>query len=108
MAKAKFASRGARGTALFLKEGSSGPAVAKLQAKLKEVGFNPGRPDGDFGPATTAALIGFQKSAGLLADGIAGTAHVDCIEFGRQRPVTLGDPGRDRQHRVEDVSVHPG
>jgi len=55
-----------------LQEGSTGAAVAKLQAKLKKIGFNPGRVDGDFGPATKAALIGFQKSSGLLADGIAG------------------------------------
>jgi len=72
MAKSHFRLKGARKTSLFLKEGSSGRAVAKLQAKLKQVGFNPGRVDGDFGPATKAALIGFQKSAGLLADGIAG------------------------------------
>src|SRR5512132_589101 len=62
----------ARRASLFLKEGCAGQAVAKLQARLKKVGFNPGRIDGDFGPATKAALIGFQKSAGLLADGIAG------------------------------------
>lgn len=72
MAKSEFRLNGARKTSLFLEEGSSGRAVAKLQAKLKKVGFNPGRVDGDFGPATKAALIGFQKSAGLLADGIAG------------------------------------
>jgi peptidoglycan hydrolase-like protein with peptidoglycan-binding domain len=55
-----------------LKEGSSGPEVAKLQETLREFGFNPGLIDGDFGPATKAAVIAFQKSAGLLADGIAG------------------------------------
>jgi len=81
MAKSKLASRGARGAALFLKEGCTGPAVAKLQAKLKEVGFNPGRADGDFGPATTAALIGFQKSAGLLADGIAGPRTLTALNL---------------------------
>ena len=72
MAKSNLRLNGARRAALFLKEGSTGPAVVKLQTRLKKVGFNPGRADGDFGPATKAALIGFQKSAGLLADGIAG------------------------------------
>jgi putative chitinase len=57
---------------LVLKEGSSGPEVAKLQGKLKELGFNPGLIDGDFAPATRAAVIAFQKSVGLLPDGIAG------------------------------------
>lgn len=55
-----------------LKEGSSGPEVVTLQQKLKEAGFNPGQCDGDFGPATRAAVMAFQKSEGLLADGIAG------------------------------------
>ena len=56
----------------ILREGSSGPEVAKLQERLRELGFNPGRIDGDFGPATRAAVIAFQQSEGLVADGIAG------------------------------------
>ena len=55
-----------------LKEGSSGPEVTKLQQRLKEKGFDPGVIDGKFGPGTEAALIAFQKSEGLAADGIAG------------------------------------
>lgn len=81
MAQAKSSSIGARGAALFLKEGSTGPAVVRLQIKLKKVGFNPGRADGDFGPATTAALIGFQKSAGLLADGVAGPRTLAALKL---------------------------
>ena len=52
--------------------GSKGTGVKTLQKKLKDLGFNPGAIDGDFGPAVQAALIAFQKSKGLLADGIAG------------------------------------
>ncbi|MEO6164970.1 MAG: peptidoglycan-binding protein [Candidatus Binatia bacterium] len=81
MAKSKLSSRGARGAAPLLKEGSTGPAVVRLQIKLKKVGFNPGRADGDFGPATTAALIGFQKSAGLLADGVAGPRTLAALKL---------------------------
>ena len=81
MAQSKSSSIGARGAALFLKEGSTGPAVVRLQIKLKKVGFNPGRADGDFGPATTAALIGFQKSAGLLADGVAGPRTLAALKL---------------------------
>jgi putative chitinase len=55
-----------------LKMGSKGARVKDLQKKLKELGFNPGAIDGDFGPAVQTALIAFQKSKGLLADGIAG------------------------------------
>ena len=52
--------------------GSKGTAVKNLQKRLKELGFNPGLIDGDFGPGVQAALIAFQKSKGLLADGTAG------------------------------------
>jgi peptidoglycan L-alanyl-D-glutamate endopeptidase CwlK len=70
-----------------LQEGSSGPDVKILQESLKRRGFNPGQADGDFGPATKAALIGFQKSEGLLADGVVGpkTRHA----LGLARDATL-------------------
>jgi putative chitinase len=55
-----------------LREGSTGKNVKRLQSRLKKLGFNPGAVDGDFGPATEAAVMAFQKSGGLLADGIAG------------------------------------
>lgn len=55
-----------------LKQGATGPAVKKLQKKLKTQGFNPGRIDGAYGPATRAAVRGFQRNSGLRADGIAG------------------------------------
>ena len=66
------AARKSRSDNRILQDGSKGKAVAKLQRRLKQVGFNPGKIDGDFGTATHAAVIGFQRSAGLLADGIAG------------------------------------
>jgi len=55
-----------------LREGSSGHEVQQLQERLKALGFNPGNIDGDFGPGTEAAVLAFQRSAGLLADGIVG------------------------------------
>ncbi|MGB0127401.1 MAG: peptidoglycan-binding protein [Rhodocyclaceae bacterium] len=55
-----------------LKEGSSGPDVEQLQNQLKAKGFDPGFVDGQFGPGTEAAVIAFQKSEGLAADGVAG------------------------------------
>jgi putative chitinase len=55
-----------------LQIGSTGPAVHELQQKLKEAGFDPGSIDGEYGNGTEAAVLAFQKSEGLLADGIAG------------------------------------
>ena len=56
----------------LLKQGSSGLDVINLQKRLKDLGFDPGEPDGRFGPGTTAAVIAFQQSQGLSADGIVG------------------------------------
>ena len=55
-----------------LKQGSSGPKVVELQTDLKRLGFEPGFVDGKFGLGTKKALMAFQKSKGLKADGIAG------------------------------------
>lgn len=55
-----------------LRQGSNGADVRRLQEELKKRGFSPGDVDGDFGPATDAAVRAFQASEGLLADGIAG------------------------------------
>lgn len=50
----------------ILKRGLKGAPVRRLQQKL---GVNA---DGDFGPATEAAVKAFQKANGLKVDGIAG------------------------------------
>lgn len=55
-----------------LKLGSKGAAVTRLQKKLAKLGFSPGSIDADFGPGTEAAVLAFQRSEGLLADGVAG------------------------------------
>jgi putative chitinase len=46
--------------------------IKALQAVLHKRGFNPGAIDGVFGLGTQAAVMAFQRSEGLLADGIAG------------------------------------
>ncbi len=55
-----------------LRIGSSGSDVKALQDALRSRGFSPGITDGIFGPATQAAVLGFQRSERLLADGIVG------------------------------------
>ncbi|MDP4128310.1 MAG: peptidoglycan-binding protein [Bacillota bacterium] len=55
-----------------LREGSSGGAVRDLQNRLVGAGFNPGKIDGVFGPRTKTSVLAFQKSAGLVQDGIVG------------------------------------
>lgn len=60
---------------------SSGAEVSQLQEKLKALGFNPGKIDGDFGPGTEAAVVAFQRSEGLLADGIVGVKTLRALGF---------------------------
>ena len=62
-----------------LQLGSRGPAVVDLQKRLAAANFNPGAVDGDFGPATQAAVLAFQKSTGLLADGVAGPRTLEAL-----------------------------
>ncbi len=65
----------------ILKEGDSGEEVKQLQQRLKDLGFNPGALDAEFGLGTEAAVIAFQKSEGLLANGIADEATLQALRF---------------------------
>jgi len=62
-----------------LRQGSSGPDVTSLQQKLKDLGFDPNGVDGHFGPGTRDAVIAFQQSKGLQADGIAGPSTLAAL-----------------------------
>lgn len=54
------------------KVGSRGDEVRQIQTKLKSLGFFTGTIDGIYGTKTKNAVISFQRSCGLTADGIAG------------------------------------
>lgn len=51
-------------------KGIKGNLVTGMQKSLQKQGFDPGVPDGDFGPKTEGAMINFQKAKGLKSDGI--------------------------------------
>ena len=53
-------------------QGSRGSEVRQIQTKLKQLGYYKGSIDGIFGSDTKKAVISFQRSCGLTADGIAG------------------------------------
>ena len=48
------------------------PTVKQIQAALKNAGFDPGSIDGKIGPRTRQAIKDFQKSKGLVPDGVVG------------------------------------
>lgn len=54
-----------------LRRGAKGNEVAKLQARLKYLGFLNGLADGDFGPATERAVIDFETANNLEPNGVA-------------------------------------
>ncbi|EOD67321.1 N-acetylmuramoyl-L-alanine amidase [Amycolatopsis vancoresmycina] len=53
-----------------------GDDVFTLQERLTELGFDAGRPDGYFGPATERALKTFQRDMRLTPDGMCGPATI--------------------------------
>lgn len=53
-----------------------GDDVANLQAQLSEMGFNCGRVDGIYAYDTEIAVMDFQKSVGVKADGRCGPATI--------------------------------
>jgi N-acetylmuramoyl-L-alanine amidase len=57
-----------------------GDDVAELQSSLARIGFDSGRVDGIFGPATAGALEDFQHNSGLNVDGVCGPATVWALE----------------------------
>jgi peptidoglycan hydrolase-like protein with peptidoglycan-binding domain len=57
---------------VVLRRGAKGEDVKRLQALLRSHGFPNLAVDGDFGPATEAAVRRFQSEHKLVVDGVAG------------------------------------
>jgi N-acetylmuramoyl-L-alanine amidase len=57
-----------------------GDDVAALQRRLNALGFDAGREDGILGDNTTAALLEFQRNAGLTSDGVCGPSVVAALD----------------------------
>ena len=64
-----------------------GDDVAEVQRRLNSLGFDARRVDGIFGPDTHRALVDFQRSSGLVADGVCGPSTITALD----RVVPLAD-----------------
>ncbi len=62
-----------------LRLGMADERVKKLQEALKALSYDVGEPDGVFGDATRKAVIAYQKSRNMLADGLAGPATYSAV-----------------------------
>lgn len=62
-----------------LRAGQRSLSVECLQEKLNAAGYRVGV-DGDFGPATRAAVIALQRANGLLPDGVVGPATASLLQ----------------------------
>ncbi|MET8993784.1 N-acetylmuramoyl-L-alanine amidase [Amycolatopsis sp. Hca4] len=67
---------GSRPLSFMISSPVHGDDVFTLQERLTELGFDAGRPDGYFGPATERALKTFQRDMRLTPDGVCGPATI--------------------------------
>jgi putative chitinase len=72
---------------------SSGTDVTALQQALQAAGFSPGAIDGSFGPGTEAAVLAFQRSAGIAADGVVGPNTATALGLAAIPSVPSAVPG---------------
>lgn len=59
--------------------GDSGGQVVTIQEKLKRWGYYDGAVDGVFGSRTQAAVVKFQRTNGLTADGVVGANTLQAL-----------------------------
>jgi len=69
-------------TASALTLGDTGAAVARLQSRLSSLGYWTGTTEGQFGDSTQQAVYALQKAAGLVRDGVVGTATAAALNRG--------------------------
>ena len=77
----------------MLQMNSSGPDVTALQQALQAAGFSPGAIDGSFGAGTEAAVLAFQRSKGIAADGIVGPNTATALGLAALPSIPSAIPG---------------
>ena len=69
-----------------LRTGMTGQSVKDLQSRLYTLGYYSGEIDGQFGPGTKEAVLGFQRRNGLGADGIVGAETKEKLFSAEAKP----------------------
>lgn len=73
------------------RQGDTGSAVTTIQTKLQRWGYFDGPVDGVYGTKTVEAVRYFQKSNGLTADGVAGSATLKALGMEKSGDSTAGE-----------------
>lgn len=77
-----------------------GDDVRSLQARLNQLGFDPGREDGILGGQTATAVRDFQRNVGLAPDGIVGATTLEALSRIRS---SVDGPGRTSVRETETL-----
>ena len=91
--KAQVSTGAQTGANPVLSEGDTGQAVTTLQTRLNVWGATL-TVDGDFGPATLAAVKAFQTAHNVTVDGVVGPQNVVRAQPESERPGAVPGPGR--------------
>lgn len=83
--------------------GNAGDDVKELQTALLELKLYDGEVDGKFGTKTGRALIAFQNSRGLVADGVAGPKTWAALQAGAKSSIVLAV-----QEKLQRAGFEPG
>lgn len=78
-----------------LRIGEKGDIIRQLQARLKQLGYDPGPLDGVYSDKMKEAVIEFQHHNQLETDGVVGPKTLQALGFDPQ----LHDPRPGRQTR---------
>jgi len=91
---------------VILKVGSKSETVRAVQRMLAGMGFHPEGIDGKYGPKTEKAVIRFQESEYLYADGIVGPVTMEALEEAYMRHTQeITSPGADSTDGIEERYV---
>lgn len=93
---------GVGGEYSVLSEGSTGPAVTRLQQRLRQLGYFNANPTGNFKRITRDAVIAFQRNSGIPATGVVNQQTWDALLGYSQFP----DRGNISTQQVRDLQTY--
>ncbi|HEY9296306.1 MAG TPA: peptidoglycan-binding protein [Phormidium sp.] len=89
-------------------QGSRGPEVTELQARLQKLGYFDRSPTGHFGPLTKRAVIRFQQDEGITANGVVETTTLAALEGKFQDDTTVAQTTPEAEtENTQEAAIDP-